>query len=381
MVDTRGAVGFHRPGEVLDYGVYIHLPWCRIRCPYCAFVVSADPNPPHAQATAALLHEWSLRRSHFEGAASTAFFGGGTPSRTPADHLGRILRGIAPRTDAEVSLEANPDELDDDGLSALRDAGINRLSLGVQSFSEAVAQRLGRTRSARTGRAMATAALARFDSVSVDLLFAAPGQTLEAFSADLDIVIDLGVPHVSLYGLTIEPGTPFARAGYPPPDEDRWADMYAHAVARLGEVGISRYEVSNFARAGHRCRHNEHYWRARPWAGLGPGAHAWWPDGTRAANTDDVSAWLGGADPLREAGRPAPRVLAAELIGSTVRHVDGLDLGVLHHWTGLITTPAPAHVKAGLVRQVGAHIVLESAGFPVADGIAAALCARLVPRR
>ncbi len=307
------------------------------------------------------------------------FFGGGTPSRTPAPHIARIVRAIDPVPGAEVSLEANPDELDADRLTALADAGVTRLSLGVQSFDPGVARRLGRTRSARTGRAMTEAALGRFRSVSVDLIFAAPGQGLADFAADLDLVVALGVPHVSLYGLTIEAGTPFARAGYVPADEDLWADMYALAVDRLGAAGITRYEVSNFARPGHRCHHNEHYWRARPWAGLGPGAHAWWPDGTRAVNTDDIGAWLERDDPLDAARRPEARVLAAELIGSTLRHVDGLDLALLARWSGFVTTPAPAHRAAGLVSVSENTILLETQGFPVADGVAAALCDRLVP--
>jgi oxygen-independent coproporphyrinogen-3 oxidase len=360
------------------YGVYVHIPWCRLRCPYCAFAVSTRRDPPHAAYTDAVVREWALRRDLFPGRPASVFFGGGTPSLCPPDELARILAALAPLPGAEVSMEANPGDLPVP-LSAFRDAGITRLSLGVQSFDPAVARRLGRGHTSDDARALVAEAKATgFASVSFDLIFAVPGQTLAAFEADLAAVVALAPDHVSLYGLTIEPDTAFARARTPAVDEDLWRAMYDAAVEALEAAGIERYEVSNFARPGHRSCHNEHYWRARPWAGLGASAHAWWPDGTRAANVADVDAYLAAADPLESRERPAPRALAYELLWSTLRHVDGADRAAITARTGLEIRVDPALVRGGLVVEQGAYVRLTAEGFPVADAVAARLADALV---
>ncbi|MDP2310364.1 MAG: radical SAM family heme chaperone HemW [Pseudomonadota bacterium] len=360
------------------FGVYVHIPWCRVRCPYCAFAVSTRRDPPHAAYTDAVVREWQLRRDLFSGRPSSVFFGGGTPSLCPPEELARILAALDPAPGAEVSMEANPGDLPVP-LAAFRDAGITRLSLGVQSFDPRVARRLGRGHTSDDARALvAEAKETGFASVSFDLIFAVPGQTLEAFQADLDAVIALAPDHVSLYGLTIEPDTAFARVRTPAADEDLWRAMYDAAVDALSAAGIDRYEVSNFARPGHRSHHNEHYWRARPWAGLGASAHAWWPDGTRAANVSDVEAYLAAADPLVSLERPAPRALAYELLWSTLRHVDGADRAALTARTGLAIDVDPSLVRAGLVVEHGGYVRLTATGFPLADGIADRLANTLV---
>lgn len=356
-------------------GVYVHLPWCRVRCPYCAFVVSGARQPPHATTLTRLLEEWAAGREHLAGTPTTLFFGGGTPSRTPPADVATLVRAIGPS--GEVSLEANADDVDADRVSAWADAGVTRLSLGVQSFQPEVARRLGRTTSARAGRSAVLAATRRFRNVSVDLIFGVPGQTTGQLAQDLAELDELGVPHVSAYGLTIEPGTPFHRAGFQAEDDDRWADQYAQVVDTLEAAGLERYEVSNFARPGHRCVHNEHYWRARPWLGLGPGAHGWLSDGRRTRRTADVEAWLRG-DPSPEPELPTDRELAAELVGSTLRHVDGLDRTRLRAWTGLDVAPPPALATAAPWSITRDRIVLEKPGFALVDGLAARLCAHLV---
>ncbi|MDP2312449.1 MAG: radical SAM family heme chaperone HemW [Pseudomonadota bacterium] len=359
------------------YGVYVHIPWCRLRCPYCAFAVSTRKDPPHGAYTDAVVREWALRRDTFGGRPSTVFFGGGTPSLCPPDELARILEALNPEPGAEVSMEANPGDLPVP-LAAFRDAGVTRLSLGVQSFDPAVARRLGRGHTSDDARALvAEAQRTGFASVSFDLIFAVPGQTLAAFEADLDAVVALAPDHVSLYGLTIEPDTPFARSKKPPVDEDLWRAMYDAAADALSAAGIERYEVSNFARPGHRSRHNEHYWRARPWAGLGASAHAWWPDGTRAANVADAEAYMAAADPLVSAERPPPAAMAYELIWSTLRHVDGVDRATLRARTGLDVRVDPALVTAGLLIERVDRVCLLPAGFPLADGLASRLAETL----
>lgn len=362
------------------YGVYVHIPWCRKRCPYCAFVVDTRRGPPHAAYTDAVLRAWEVERAWFPGRPSTVYFGGGTPSEAPPEEIARLVAALAPEPGAEVTLEANPGGLGADPrarLDALRAAGVTRLSLGVQSFQEHVARALGRAHDARDARELVEVASdAGFASLSFDLIFGVPGQSETDFEADLATTAALGAAHVSLYGLTILEGTAFARRGVEAPDDDRWRALYDRAVALLPAAGLERYEVANFARPGHRARHNELYWRARPWAGLGVGAHGWRPDGTRTQVPDALDAFLaGGAPPVLD--RPGPRELAAELIGSTLRHVDGLDRAALRRWTGLDVAP-PAHLLAGgLLRAEGDSLHLGSDGFPLADALAARLCASL----
>ena len=228
------------------YGVYVHIPWCRLRCPYCAFTIAVDASPPHRAYTDAVIREWGRRAASFEGRPSSVYFGGGTPSLAPPAEIARILAALAPLPDAEVSLEANPGALAAP-LAEFRDAGVTRLSLGVQSFDPWVARRLGRGHTSDDARALVESAQSTgFRSVSFDLMFAVPGQTVERFSADVDAILELRPDHVSLYGLTIEPGTAFARAKRPAVDDDTWRAMYDLVVERLDDGGIHRYEVSNF---------------------------------------------------------------------------------------------------------------------------------------
>lgn len=367
----------------MEWGVYVHLPWCRKRCPYCAFVVDVRVDRPHAAYTAAVQREWARQGGRYEGAPSTVYFGGGTPSLAPPAEIARLIDTFRPVANAEVTLEVNPGDLGDaaaERMAAWRDAGVNRLSLGVQSFLPETARRLGRGHDPRDAWALVEQARrAGFRSVSFDLIFGVPGQDLAGWVADLDAAVRLDPGHVSLYGLTIHPGTTFAKRGVAPPDDDLWRALYDVAVERLEAAGLDRYEVANFARPGHRARHNEHYWRGRPWLGLGVGAHGWWPDGTRTVNVDAVDAYLAAADPLATAARPTPEELAAELIGSTLRHVDGLDRAQLRAWTGL-DVEVPASLRNETVLIVDAdHLRLGREGFPLIDAVARRLCATLHP--
>lgn len=368
------------------WGIYVHLPWCRQRCPYCSFTISLRREPPHAAYTAALLAEAARRAPAFAalGPPSTLFFGGGTPSETPAEELARLVEALGPRAGGgEVSLELNPGGPPGElrrKLSAWRRAGVTRVSVGVQSFDEEVLARLGRDHDGRAARAAVEEAMdLGFEVVSLDLIFAVPGEPEGRLVRDLAVVASLGVAHVSLYGLTVEKGTPFSARRVREVDEDRWRAEYDALVGGLEARGIERYEVSNFARPGSRCRHNEHYWRARPWMGLGVGAHGWLPDRTRTVNTPSVVAYLAGERGTDEL--PEGRVLAAEWIGSTIRHRDGLDRGALTTATGLAVATPPALLAAGLLVEDGPHLRLTDAGFPVADAVAARLCAGLRPPR
>lgn len=359
------------------WGVYVHVPWCAVRCPYCAFAVDARVVRPERAYTRAVLEQWEAERRHFAGRPDTVFFGGGTPSQADPDELGAILAAVDPLQGAEVSAEVNPGRLDTARLQELKALGVNRVSLGVQSFQPEVARKLARAHSAREAREVYERARAiGFRSVSVDLMFAVPGQSLADFARDLDALAESPPDHVSLYGLTIEEGTPFARAkhrlGLDPAADDTWRDMYDMAVDRLGELGIEQYEVSNFAASGHRCRHNEHYWRARPWAGLGASAHGFRPDHTRTRANATVDAYL--ADPASIVEEVAPVELAAELIGSTLRHVEGLDLTALHRITGYRVEVPEVLLRQGTLWRTGNSLRIRKKDIPLLDYVASRLC-------
>lgn len=400
----------------VPWGVYVHIPWCAVRCPYCAFAVDARKDRPEQAYTEAVLRQWEDERRFFSGLDSgpgsglsagrphTVFFGGGTPSQADPEQLAGMLRAINALPGAEISAEINPGKLDCGRLTALREIGINRVSLGVQSFQPDIARRLARAHSARDGEEVyAAARRIGFHSVSVDLMFAVPGQTLADFSADLDMLVACQPDHVSLYGLTLEPGTPFARAAQKRASEganteahaanahaadDAWREMYDLALDRLGAAGIERYEVSNFGREGHRCAHNEHYWRARPWVGLGNSARGFRPDLTRTAAAQGVDEYL--ANPLATIEVVPAEALAAELIGSTLRHIDGLDLVLLQRMTGLTVDLTSGAVDALLGRgtlllrrdtdcQGSISLRIRKEDLPLTDYVAMRLCGALQP--
>ncbi len=366
----------------MEFGVYVHIPWCRARCPYCAFPISVRRDRPHVAYTDAVLREWDHRRAPFgTSPPSTLFFGGGTPSLTPPEEIARLVRGVGPAPGAEVSLEANPHDLDAATLEGLREAGVNRLSVGVQGFDARTAGRLGRRQDAAAApEVLRRARAAGFRSLSLDLIFGVPGQTLDDWARELDTALDFAPDHVSLYGLTIEEGTPFAVGGrVHAAEDDAWRAMYDLAVERLGAAGIPRYEVSNFAREGHRCRHNEHYWRARPWAGLGVGAHGWEPDGTRTVNLRDVDAYLAAEDPTETREIPAPEVLATEILASGLRHVDGMDRTRLRAMTGLDLRVPEILVRQGALVTDNDVVRLLDPGFAVVDALAARLAETFRP--
>ena len=357
------------------YGVYVHVPWCRTRCPYCAFAVDTRLVPEDAGWRTRVLADWDRERPHFKGRPETLHFGGGTPSRAELASLAAVIRAVDPR--GEVSLEANPDDVTEHALRAWKDMGVSRLSLGVQTFQPSVASRLGRAHSARVAvNALELARAVGFGSVSTDILYGHPAQTVDLLLADIAHVVDVGVEHVSVYSLTIEPGTRFGDAHQPLVDEDTWLLMHDRAAATLEAAGFERYEVSNFARSGFRSVHNEHYWRARPWAGLGPSAHGWRPDGLRVANVSDVDGWLGGEAPTEE--RVTGRARLWELIWSTLRHMDGVDRERILALTGVHVTAPHEALDAGLLLDDGQSIRLGKGGFCLADALTEAVVAASV---
>lgn len=268
------------------FGVYVHIPFCAHRCGYCDFATWTDRQHLVDDYVEACVRDLE-GRAPFERAASSVFFGGGTPSLIPAAQLARILAAIERTGDAEVTVECNPDSVDREKLDGYAAAGVTRISLGAQSFAQHVLRVLDRTHEpANVARAITLARAAGIERMNVDLIYGTPGETLPDWERTVRAVLDLDVGHVSAYALTVESGTPLRRAvaagDVRPPDDDDQADKYAVADELLGLHGMEWYEISNWSRAGEECRHNLLYWTMGEYVGIGCAAHGhtrgtrWW---------------------------------------------------------------------------------------------------------
>ncbi len=273
--------GTLRLGEPPPLSLYVHLPWCLSKCPYCDFNSHALPvtGLPESRYLDAVLADLEAALPQVWGRpVASVFIGGGTPSLFSPQGIDRLLADIRARlplaAGCEVTLEANPGSFERDRFKAFRAAGVTRLSVGVQSFDDGLLERLGRVHDGAMARAALAEAATAFDTFNLDLMYALPGQTLAQLRADLDTALGFAPPHLSIYHLTVEPNTRFAVAPPPDlPDDDLASDMLDLIALRTAAAGLSRYEVSAFARAGHRCRHNLNYWQFGDYLGLGAGAH------------------------------------------------------------------------------------------------------------
>ena len=271
------------PLVALPLALYVHFPWCVRKCPYCDFNSHAPRDGvgdlPFAAWGEAVLADLETALPQVKGRSiHSVFIGGGTPSLLPSVVLEKLLDALRARLPfepgVEITLEANPGTVESARFREYCAAGVTRLSLGVQSFDDGLLARIGRIHDGREARRALEAAIAHFERVNVDLMYALPGQTPEQALADLKIALGSGAQHLSCYHLTVEPNTPFA---FDPPNElpgeDAVADMEEMIGARLADAGFQHYEVSAFARAGCECRHNLNYWHFGDYLGLGPGAH------------------------------------------------------------------------------------------------------------
>jgi putative oxygen-independent coproporphyrinogen III oxidase len=259
--------------------LYVHLPWCVKKCPYCDFNSHERQGElPFAEYVAALLRDLeAMLPSVWGRRIHTIFIGGGTPSLFPAGQIDALLAAVRARLplepDAEITMEANPGASEAGRFRAYRDAGVNRLSVGVQSFDDRMLKALGRIHAADEARRAVAMALETFGNVNLDLMYGLPGQTLAMARADIEEGIRMGTPHVSAYQLTLEPNTVFF--SHPPelPGHDASADMQQMIEQALAAAGLEHYETSAFARPGRRCRHNLNYWAFGDYLGIGAGAH------------------------------------------------------------------------------------------------------------
>ncbi len=284
--------------------IYLHIPFCQSKCDYCDFFSVAVPHPRFANYPA-LLHqhlELAARQPEWQGPVHSVYFGGGTPSLLTASDIAALLNsidnGFGLATDVEISLEANPGTLSLAQLQGYRAAGVNRLSLGVQTFDNQLLQQLGRRHDAQDSRqAVMLARQAGFANLSLDLMFALPGQTLPALREEIRNYLELAPQHFSCYGLTAEPDTPLGAAVRNShttlPDEELYADAFLTLHDALESAGYRHYEIANYAQADFACRHNLVYWQRQPYMGLGAGAHSFcdidW--GQRRATANDLDAY------------------------------------------------------------------------------------------
>ena len=317
-----------------ELALYVHIPFCASKCAYCDFASFPRREGDWSRYFDALWGELDGWKPALAGyRIRTAFFGGGTPTLVPAEYIVETLnhaRRAAPfADDAEITIEGNPGTLTPGKLAAYRAAGVNRLSLGAQSFDDGLLRSLGRIHAAaQIGEAVAMARAAEFDNVSLDLMYALPGQGMDQWRETLESAVALGVEHLSAYSLIVEPGTPMAgrvdRGEARLPDDDAVNAMQRLAVERLAAAGYARYEISNYARPGRECRHNLVYWNRGEYLGLGCAAHSMM-DGRRFANPASLDEYLSGARRTGET-RLTRRDEMDETVMLSTRTVRGLDL-------------------------------------------------------
>ena len=323
--------------------LYVHFPWCVRKCPYCDFNSHETRGGiPEADYLAALVADLEAALPEVWGRnVISIFIGGGTPSLLSPAAVDRLLAAVRARLavlpDAEVTLEANPGAIEAGKFAAFRAAGVNRLSLGIQSFDDAKLEALGRVHSAAEARRAAELALAHFERVNFDLMYALPRQTLAEARRDLEEAVAFRPGHLSAYHLTLEPNTPFHHAPPPVPDEDLAADMQEMAEEIFASAGYEHYETSAFARPGRRCRHNLNYWVFGDYLGLGPGAHSKisYPDRiVREARARHPKDYL--ADPASRDWRPvAMAERAGEFLMNALRLTEGFPPRLFAERTGL----------------------------------------------
>ena len=378
-------------------GLYVHVPFCSQRCVYCDFYFVTTRRDEDAFARAVETEAGMLGREfHDVGQLETLYLGGGTPSLLSADALARVLQSAHDHFDTsaleEVTVEANPEDLTGPGgaawLRAARDLGVTRLSLGVQSFYDDDLSFMNRAHDAVQAEAGVEAAVREIGDVSVDLIFGVPDQPFEHWGANLEKAVRLGATHVSTYSLTVEERTPLhklvALGRVVPEGDDELTERYLFTHRYLEDRGFEHYEVSSFARPGHRSRHNEGYWTHRTTLAIGPSAHSFWREtrsrAWRWADVDHLGRWQGlleaGEQPVEWREHVGPDGLADEAVLLGLRRlVDGLDLDRLERDYGVdLLTERRAELAAlegaGLVETDARRVRLTPEGATVADAVA-----------
>lgn len=369
---------YSEPLRSENFGLYVHVPLCASKCRYCGFYSAPAAAHDPKRVVAALIAE--LDR-HDLGAAGTVYIGGGSPTSLPVELLGRLLGAVASRRPPvrEFTVECNPGQTSIETLAVLRDGGVNRLSFGVQSFHEPELALLGRRHSASdASRAIRQARGVGFDNIGLDLIFAIPGSTLASWQQSLQEAVNLGVQHISAYSLSIEPDTDLSRAvragELDRVDEETDRAMYELAIDYLASAGLVQYEISNFARAGFACRHNQGCWENRPYIGIGPSAGSYW-QGRRTTNIADIRQYIArmerGRDVVEQSACDDPVCETAVL---NLRTRKGVDLAAFRAATGAEFTevfrlPLEQYRRQGLIEVDGGRVRLAREALAIADSV------------
>lgn len=357
------------------FGLYVHWPFCKAKCPYCDFNSHVRESVSQSRWRQALLAELAHMAARVPGRRlDSIFFGGGTPSLMPPETVAAVIeaaRSHWPTGDrTEITLEANPTSVEAANFRALAgEAGVNRLSLGIQSFDPEALRFLGREHSVDEARRAIALGHRHFERMSFDLIYARPGQTLEAWRDELDEALNLANGHLSLYQLTIEPGTGFAgavrRGDWQPLDEDHGADQFEWTQQRCEAAGLPAYEISNHAAPGAECRHNQIYWAGGDYVGIGPGAHGrlGLADGRHAlAQFRNPDTWLDRVERDGHGGeedrRLPPGEIAQELLMMGLRTRDGVDRARFAALTG--TDPLAHAGLTGIIESLESESLLAS---------------------
>lgn len=374
-----------------DLALYIHWPFCVAKCPYCDFNShvreSIDQDAWREALLADLAHEAALLPGR---RLTSIFFGGGTPSLMAPATAGALIEAAAGHwqsaDDIEITLEANPSSVEAARFADLAAAGVNRVSLGLQSLDDRALRFLGRAHGVAEGLGALATAQRHFRRVSFDLIYALPGQGAAAWEAELSRALDFGTEHLSLYQLTIEPGTRFAtmaaKGELVPADPDHAADLFEMTDAMTRAAGLARYEISNHARPGAQSRHNLTYWRMGDYAGIGPGAHGR-RGGLATQRHKKPENWLKAVSRNRhglvEEAPLDPQDRASEMLLMGLRLREGVDLAQIAARTGvhrLVDAEAVAKLeRQGLLSQTGDHLRVTSDGMLLLDAILAEIVA------
>ena len=287
-------------------GIYIHIPFCKRKCPYCdfySFKANESKKDSYLQAVLLCLGKWKEKISD---QIDTVYFGGGTPSVFGSERISQVLSCIKSNydltDDAEITVECNPSSVSDEFFSEIKAAGVNRISMGMQSAVDKERLTLGRLSDAQQVKnTVAMAKSAGIDNISLDIMLGVPSQTMKSLDESIDFLLSLDIPHISAYMLKVEEGTPFGEMGDSLilPDEDTVSEMYIHTSKRLTAAGYNHYEISNFARDNMHSRHNTRYWKGDDYIGIGPSAHSFFA-GERFYYDRDFDSFISGAEPVSD---------------------------------------------------------------------------------
>ena len=362
---------------------YIHVPFCHSRCPYCSFTVIANRLDLVDRYVEAVTRE--ITNLECPQTVDTIFIGGGTPTLLPREAMERLFttirRWLPLAEHGEWSIEANPQDVEPNLCNFLRDQGVNRVSLGGQSFDMAKLTTLGRD---HTGDQLARSidvATQWFSEVSVDLIFGVPGEDMLVWKSDLQAAISRGVSHLSTYGLTYEKGAQYwsqlQKGQIVAVSEETELEMYLYAIETLTQLGMVHYEVSNFAKPESKCRHNQTYWQGDPWLGFGPGAAAY-VDGTRSVNHRSTLKYLqrmeAGQSPVAESQKLDWSTRTRERFIFGMRQLKGVEWNALvssgePNAVEAIAQQLPKHIALGFIEWHDGHIRLTPQGLPISDSL------------